>query len=324
MTNAFVSTVFSLSSPSLLFLLLLFSCGTLPGVSALGCECTGDSFVVDGVSLGTRCAEWGSKNEICAAQTTVTDECCKPWCWVSEVDCPSARYNKEANKHYSYDACGATCANDICGDEKMYLDTHGNIVCESEYNKNMWIRYRMSTWIFIIPMFCLFSSLMHQRQRRRQLMYLHNQNQFGGAQAWRGQNIGLQNNFTTSQGQPIYIVGANGRLTPLQNSNATNSNQPQFYQGGNMAQELRRQQNQPRSGGMLDALFGRANRAGGGAQSQPQQEQQQQRSSATPAVPEMAPVGREPAYAPPPNYYGNENQSRRNQAVTEQQTYPTV
>ena len=50
----------------------------------------------------------GSKNEICVTQTGVTGngDCCKPWCWVSEEDCPTARYNKEADKFYScYDAC---------------------------------------------------------------------------------------------------------------------------------------------------------------------------------------------------------------------------
>jgi hypothetical protein len=188
----------------------------------------------------------------------------------------------------------------------------------------------MSSWIFIIPLFCLFSSLRYQQSRRRVLL-CQNQLRGGGspygqasAGVWRGQNFGLQNNFTTPQGQAVYIVGANGRLTPLQNSNATN-NQPQFYQGGNVAQEVRRQQNQPRSGGMLDALFGRANRGGGGGGVQSQQ--QPRAAAATSVVPEMSPVSREPAYAPPSNYYGNENQARRNQAVTDnspQQAYPTV
>ena len=162
------------------------------------------------------------------------------------------------------------------------------------------------------------------------MLLCQNQLQGGGspygqasAGVWRGQNFGLQNNFTTPQGQAVYIVGANGRLTPLQNSNA--ANQPQFYQGGNPAQEVRRQHNQPRSGGMLDALFGKANRGGGGGGVQSQQ--QPRAAAATSVVPEMSPVSREPAYAPPSNYYGNENQARRNQAVTDnspQQAYPTV
>jgi len=311
----------------LLVMLFLQKCSLL--VHALGCECTGDAFLVSGVSMGSRCAEWGDKNAICAEQTTVTDECCKPWCWVSQTDCPSARYNKEADKYFSYDACGATCANDHCGEERSYVDTRGAIVCESEY-QNTWVRYRMSSWIFIIPLFCLFSSLRYQQSRRRMLL-CQNQLRCGGspynqasAGMWRGQNFGLQNNFTTPQGQTVFIVGANGRLTPLQNSNAAN-NQPQFYQGGNAAQEVRRQQNQPRSGGMLDALFGRANRGGcdGGVQSQ----QQPRAAAETSVVPEMSPVSREPAYAPSSNYYGNENQARRNQAVTDnspQQAYPTV
>ena len=85
----------------MLFSLLVFqNCSLfsfpITSVNALGCECTGDAFLVSGVSLGSRCAEWGDKNAICADQTTVTDECCKPWCWVSQTDCPSARYNKEA------------------------------------------------------------------------------------------------------------------------------------------------------------------------------------------------------------------------------------
>ncbi len=317
----------------MLFSLLVFqNCSLfsfpITSVNALGCECTGDEFLVSGVSLGRRCAEWGDKNAICADQTTVTDECCKPWCWVSQTDCPSARYNKQADKYFSYDACGATCANDHCGEEKTYVDTRGAIVCESEY-QNTWVRYRMSSWIFIIPLFCLFSSLRYQQSRRRMLL-CQNQLQGGGspygqasAGVWRGQNFGLQNNFTTPQGQAVYIVGANGRLTPLQNSNA--ANQPQFYQGGNPAQEVRRQQNQPRSGGMLDALFGRANRGGGGGGVQSQQ--QPRAAAATSVVPEMSPESREPAYAPPSNYYGNENQARRNQAVTDnspQQAYPTV
>ena len=77
---------------------------------------------------------------------------------------------------------------------------------------------------------------------------------------------------------------------------------------------------------MLDALFGRANRGdvgGGGVQSQ----QQPRAAAATSVVPEMSPVSREPAYASLSNYYGNENQVRRNQAVTDnspQQAYPTV
>ena len=79
-------------------------------------------------------------------QTGVTGngDCCKPWCWVSEEDCPTARYNKEADKFYSYDACGATCANDHCGEEIWYQDIEsGNIVCESEYrNAGLNIEWR--------------------------------------------------------------------------------------------------------------------------------------------------------------------------------------
>ena len=39
----------------------------------------------------------------------------------------------------------------------------GNIVCESEY-RNAWVKYRMATWIFILPLFCLVSSAMHYRR----------------------------------------------------------------------------------------------------------------------------------------------------------------
>ena len=296
------------------------------------CRCNGESFLVQGVSLGGRCAEWGSKNEICVTQTSVTgnEDCCKPWCWVSEEDCPTARYNKEADMFYSYDACGATCANDHCGEENTYQDIEsGNIVCESEY-RNAWIKYRMATWIFILPLFCLVSSAMHYRRRSRAVVasHLYNYRNNGGgspyqasSQAqWRGDNFGVQNNFTTTNGRTVYVVGPNGRLTPLHNSNA--NIQPQFYQQGDAAQEMR-QQNQPRSGGMLDALFGRDRRNEVQTQSQLQNQHQQ-----APSVAEMAPVSREPTYAPPSNYYGNENQVRRNQAVTEtdsqQQAYPTV
>tara|TARA_B100000073_G_scaffold335067_1_gene328278 strand:+ start:11947 stop:12333 length:387 start_codon:yes stop_codon:yes gene_type:complete len=122
---------------------------------------------------------------------------------------------------------------------------------------------------------------------------------------WRGDNFGVQNNFTTTNGRTVYVVGPNGRLTPLHNSNV--NIQPQFYQRGDAAQEMR-QQNQPRSGGMLDALFGRDRRNEVQTQSQLQNQHQQ-----APSVAEMAPVSREPTYATPSNYYyGNENQVRRN------------
>ena len=281
------------------------------------CRCNGESFLVQGVSLGGRCAEWGSKNEICVTQTGVTGngDCCKPWCWVSEEDCPTARYNKEADKFYSYDACSATCANDHCGEEIWYQDIEsGNIVCESEY-RNAWVKYRMATWIFILPLCCLVSSAMHYRRRSRAVVASHlynNRNNGGGSpyqmssQAqWRGDNFGVQNNFTTTNGRTVYVVGPNGRLTPLHNSNV--NIQPQFYQRGDAAQEMR-QQNQPRSGGMLDALFGRDRRNEVQTQSQLQNQHQQ-----APSVAEMAPVSREPTYATPSNYYyGNENQVRRN------------
>ena len=76
---------------------------------------------------------------------------------VSEEDCPTARYNKEADMFYSYDAC-ATARTTTGGEENTYQDIEsGNIVCESEY-RNAWIKYRMATWIFILPLFCLVSS----------------------------------------------------------------------------------------------------------------------------------------------------------------------
>ena len=86
-------------------------------------------------------------------------DCCKPWCWVSEEDCPTARYNKEADKFYSYDACGATCAGTTTAERKSGIKTSNlGTSCESEY-RNAWVKYRMATWIFILPLFCLVSSL---------------------------------------------------------------------------------------------------------------------------------------------------------------------
>ena len=121
----------------MLFTLLVFqNCSlfsfTITSVNALGCECTGDEYFVSGVSLGSRCAEWGDKNAICADQTTVTDECCKPWCWVSKTNCPSARYNKAADKYFSHVAPHASYEKYLSAC-LLYL-AEGQSVCDTQHH----------------------------------------------------------------------------------------------------------------------------------------------------------------------------------------------
>ena len=197
---------------------------------ALDCECTGEEHTVIGTTerVGYKCLQWGEKQSECATVApAVTQECCKPWCWVDKTHCPTARYNEEAKKYYSYDACNygpqAMCASDLCGEEQAYKDTRGNVYCASDY-ANAWYRYRMSTWVFFIPIFCLCSAI---SRRRRYAYYMQQQQQQGypsGAPPggyyasghrsafplWRGQNFGRQ------QQQPqVFVIQNRNSAMPM-------------------------------------------------------------------------------------------------------------